>query len=225
MILSPNKQQQLDLRALCDVPPASLGKLVQMWCDDEKASIRTPSELNQDAIEVLQDPNAARAVVTQLLSLHGFMRRSGRTSEEAVGGLAEGLAAVEGFPLDNWKAIEPIFKKLLESKTVSNAAAAIELRFDYANICDDIRMITDIRPIFSRGGDHINGGIVSFTMRIEYTSNEVKQQLSLALDQQDVKKLVDTCRRSLVKAGAAKTLIDGINIPGLISGDDGGETI
>ena len=225
MILSPNKQQQLDLRALCDVPPASLDKLVQMWCDDQKTIIRTPSELNQDAIEVLQDPNAARAIVTQSLSLHGFMRRSGRTSSDAMDGLTEGLAAVDGFPLDNWRKLEPIFQKLLESTTISNAAAAIELRFDYANICDDIRMITDIRPIFSRGGDHINGGIVSFTMRIEYTSNEVKQQISLALDQQDVQKLVETCRRSLTKAETAKALFDDIKVPGVVSGAGGGDSI
>jgi hypothetical protein len=225
MILSPNSQQRKGLLAFCQLSEQKLESLAQKWCDGGTGVILSPSELDRDATAILEDAIAARAIVGQLLSLHGFMRRSGHTAAEVTSGLTEGLKSIDDFPevqVRVWQKREPTFTRLLEATAIRNAAAAAELRFDYANICDDIRIITDIRPIFSRDGLVAEGGVVSFTMRLEYTTEETSKQISIALDERDVVRLMETCRRSLLKAETSKALIESLNLPALISGANGG---
>jgi hypothetical protein len=50
--------------------------------------------------------------------------------------------------LKRWNRIKHTFWDLISHRHIKNAAKAFDLSYDYANIFDDARIITDLRPVF-----------------------------------------------------------------------------
>jgi hypothetical protein len=97
---------------------------------------------------------------------------------------------------------------------------AIELVYDYANLLRRTRVLTDIRPLFNNAADQIEGAVVSYTLRLRYDSADGEHELSIALDESDIRILADQCDRALTKATTARAmLVEKCNLSVIVSGE------
>lgn len=69
------------------------------------------------------------------------------------------------------------------------AYKASDLLFDHESSFLDVRVITDLRPVFSIDGTKIVGSVAVNTLKIEYIRDDEVKLLSVAVDQNDLKKL------------------------------------
>jgi hypothetical protein len=103
---------------------------------------------------------------------------------------------------------------------VSLAAKAIELSYDYANLLRRTRILTDIRPLYNDSADCIEAAVVSYTLRLRYDTADGEHELSIALDEADLRTLMAQCERAMTKAKTARDVLAGrCNISIAISGE------
>lgn len=121
------------------------------------------------------------------------------------------------------KALESHFAELLQDKSVRTVSKALDLAYEYANLFQDARIVTDIRPIFNDVDDEqmeIEAAVVAFTLRLHYDDRQGNHSLSVALDETDVRTLKYQCERALHKAQLAQDRMrDMVGVPTIISGE------
>jgi hypothetical protein len=166
---------------------------------------------------------AADSVVRQALSLHGLVRQGRRSLPDVLEGIRSGIEADSGWTdeeKEKWQAVEPQFRELVASPAVRLVTTAIDLSYEYANLLRRARILTDIRPLYNNDATEIEGAVVSHTLRLRYDSIDGNHQLSIAMDELDVRELVKECERALRKATTARHLMkDKVNVPTIISGE------
>jgi hypothetical protein len=219
--LRATKDQLEDLKRLAELGP---GKLEEICA--EIARLATPTQRPQDLLasvgKVLAQGDAER-VVRQLLSIQGIVRQSGLDVSEVLSGIRSAIerqGREVGFDDGSWQSIEDKLKALVELKSVRLTATAIELAYDYANLLKRSKVLTDIRPLYDESGDAIEGAVVSYTLRLRYDSADGEHELSIALDEADIKSLIGQCERALKKAASARALMsDKCKISVTVSGE------
>jgi hypothetical protein len=119
--------------------------------------------------------------------------------------------------------IASAFRDVLDSKLIRMSATANELSYDYANLTRHIRILSDIRPLFNEHAESIEGAVISHTLRLQYDSADGEHELSLALDEEDIAKLMRQCERALKKSSAARKLMEEkAGVPTILPGQDAG---
>lgn len=220
--------QLADLQVIRDAGPELL---LQMIAALEKFEPRPvpPTTLHQELRKELRDQKEiADCLFRQLLSLYGLVRQRGLRPEQILEGIRFGIETAEepwsNEGMEKWWQVEPLLEKLLFLPIVRLVATTLDLSYEYANLLQRTRIITDIRPIFNLDATEIEGAVVTHTLRIRYDSVDGDHGLSIAMDENDVKTLLDQCNRALVKAQTAKRRMEQKgNIPTIISGEKGNE--
>ncbi len=219
-----SKHQIADLKAITDLGPDRLAEVEQKLRSLPNPTLR-PQDLLAGAAEALgQD---AEPLVRQLLSLHGLGRQTGSSSEQvlrSVNDVVRQQGQEVGLTLESWESVEPVIKRLVEEKSVRLTATAIELAYDYTNLLRRAKILTDIRPLFDKSAEQIEGAVVSYTLRLHYNSADGEHELSIAMDEADIRTLIGECNRAIKKAATAKSLIDEkcripVTLPGETSND------
>ena len=222
--LRPRKEQIHDLKQIASLGSAKLSELADRLQADQSALLK-PAQLAKLIREVVGE-GAADSLVRQVFSLRGLVRRFGTTIEEIVDGLRPWLkdALPENDQTDAVvDSLAAAFRNVLDCKLIRMSATANELSYDYANLIRHIRILSDIRPLYDDHADVIDGAVISHTMRLQYDSADGEHELSLALDEEDIAKLMRQCDRALKKSVAAKKLMEEkAGIPTILSGQDAG---
>lgn len=171
-------------------------------------------------------PTDIEALVRQLLQLHGLVRQRLVPIQDVSKAILASIA-VSDSPWSKeeqarWSANVVSLESLVASRPVRMVAAALDLSYDYANLLQSARIITDIRPIFDAGADVIEGSVVSYTLRLKYDSLDGDHSLSIALDEKDIRRLQEQCDRAIKKAKLAKVWMSSPQtggVPTLVSGE------
>ncbi|MDZ4818678.1 MAG: hypothetical protein SGJ20_06870 [Planctomycetota bacterium] len=169
------------------------------------------------------DDRAAHSIMRQCLSFNGLMRQVGVTLDAVISGIG---AAVEresrwnGDEIAKWKTLEPHFRALVMVEAFRIVSTSIELSYDYANLYQRGKILTDIRPLFTEDADAVRGAVISFTLRLRYDSVDGDHGLSIAMDEDDIRDLASQCERALKKARTARELMHNrANIPTILTGE------
>lgn len=98
---------------------------------------------------------------------------------------------------------------LLSVEDLNIAARAADLRTEFANVFCDGRILTDLRPVFSRdAAEGPKGMIVAHTLKIEYhKGSKEHEEFYVALDASDLKTLRALVDRAEHKEKALKNSI------------------
>jgi hypothetical protein len=181
-----------------------------------------PGTLRKAISEVVGEQRA-EPLVRQLLWLRGIVRQSGESISNVIKALGDAVVTRSGdndIDGDQWEAVMAPLQSLVDDKCVRLAATAIELSYDYANLLRRTKVLTDVRPIFNDAGDGIDGAVVSFTMRLRYSNADGEHDLSIALDENDIKTLQEQCQRAILKARTASAMmVDRCEIAAIVSGE------
>jgi hypothetical protein len=119
-----------------------------------------------------------------------------------------------------WERITPVIEKLLALDNLITTAKAFELSFDFEHILSSIKILTDVRPVYSPDRDKIIGGIICNKLRIHYEDEDRVKSLSIAIDQDEIQKLQKICDDALTKIEQASSLLSEAKLPSFISGEE-----
>jgi hypothetical protein len=217
--------QLVDLERIREVPAERL-RLLAEHIESQIPPPLLPSDLETIVSDTVgSDKEVVESVVRQLVSLSSLRRQTKLSPEEVFSGLQYGINTSEHpwdkDQIERWRALEPELRLLLDSPRIAVVSKALDLSYNYANLLQDVRILTDIRPVFDTEATQIEGAVVSFTLRLRYDSRDDNHDLSLAMNSGDVKELLDECTRALQKS---KVAVDVMNqkaqIRTIISGDD-----
>lgn len=215
-----------DLARIRDIPADALTGLVERFEQLVPAPLDVAS-LRKAVSETLQDQSTedVDALVRQLLQLHGLVRQRLVPIQDVSKAI---LASIEvsNSPWSKeeqsrWVTNVASLESLVTCRPVRMVAAALDLSYDYANLLQTARILTDIRPIFDAGASVIEGAVVSYTLRLKYDSLDGDHSLSIALDEKDILRLQEQCERAIKKAALARERMSNDQskgVPTLISG-------
>lgn len=222
--LQLNRSQLADFRSILELGPEVLGSVVECINAIEPAPL-APAELQRAIRKVIQGNEAAvNSTLRQALSLASLQRRRKLDADTVVEGIRGGLKSAkppwDEISLAEWEALEPTFRLLISSQNVEIAAKALDLTYDYANLLQTTRIVTDVRPVFDSEVTKIDGAVVSFTLRLSYDNSEGSHNLSIAMNQADLHTLRDQCDRALKKGALARATIAALPLKVTISGSE-----
>ncbi|NTW88518.1 MAG: hypothetical protein HGB26_05200 [Desulfobulbaceae bacterium] len=213
--IKPREDQLKQLAILRDLEGPEIEKLIQALSAPDVSLIR-PNELTDTiALSLSGRTIDTGAISRQLISLYTLCRQRNLSIDELLDGLSSGIQSSEhGWSeseLKRWQEKTPTIKKLLSIDSIIIAVKALDLSYDYANLFQSAKILTDIRPIF--GDDlEVRASVISFTIRMYYDDLEESKNISIALDEKDIKSLIKTCERALGKAEKAKQFMIASNI-------------
>lgn len=142
---------------------------------------------------------------------------------DAIGSDLEAEWAGEPSKIERWNRIRPLLTEMLGTASVRTTIKALDVSYEYANLLQSSRIMTDVRPIFNEEGSEIEGAVVSFTLRLNLLNAGQPQSLSIALDGFDLQFLGDQCQKAWRKAETALSLLSskGLGVPLKIVGVEG----
>ena len=107
-----------------------------------------------------------------------------------------------------WHECSPVVERLVTSPAVVLTTKARDLAEDFERALTSARILTDIRPVYNDTDDVIGAEVIQ-TLRIEYdsVSRQNADNISFALDLEDIKQLQIACERALKKAESARELL------------------
>ena len=221
-----HRQQIADLKAISELGPDSLRRVVKRLQALSSPLLR-PAALRKEISEALDgDERAAEALLSPVLALCQLVRQRDISIEELLDGLRRGLEVTEPPWSESeqtaWASIEPVLGDLFMMPAVRTVSKSIDLAYEYANLFQGARIVTDVRPVFNDKDNasemHIDGAVISFTLRLHHDNREGNHSLSVALDEADVKSLLQQCKRALQKAKHLQTFNLEAGIPSIICG-------
>lgn len=208
--IPPSRLQ--DLEVLRDLEAETIKAITDKLFNLDPSPIK-PSDLSRSIVEVLPDQSdtTVTSIVRQLMSIYTIRRERYLTTKELLQGLLYGIINAKTSwnekEIAKWKSIEPQLLELFGLSNVMAVAKALDLSYDYANIHQSAKIITDIRPVFNTDATEIDGAVISYTLRMYYDNLEGSTNISLALNGDDVERLYEECARALKEAHLAKKIM------------------
>jgi len=176
----------------------------------------TPAEIFNVANSAISEVDSAATISESLLSIFHVSSRRDVDVSELLEEYGESVSSNEAIK-DGLKVIQ-MFEDVQQ---LARTSKALELIYDRDNLLQRTRIMTDIRPLFSRDATSVDGCAISHTLRVSYDSGGTSQELSLAIDEDDLNLLMQNCSRALLKAKTAREKIcDEAGLPSLGQGDE-----
>ncbi|MFX0202706.1 MAG: hypothetical protein ACFFCW_41915 [Candidatus Hodarchaeota archaeon] len=206
LLLRPDQLKGLSV--IRDLGPECIQIIVDKISSCSPPPIK-PSKLRQVFNSILKDDaDKVDLVIEQLLSLYSLQRQRRLTPTETLEGINYGINSARDRwsddDLSKWKEIESQFLNLLDVQNIWLCVKSLDLSYDYSKLLRSAKIITDIRPVYSEDASQIHGAVISYTLRLSYESREGNGTISIALDEDDVRNLLETSKRALKKAETAK---------------------
>lgn len=218
--LRPGREQLSSIGQIADIGSQRLSKLAEAFEGIEVCPLH-PKQLVAAASGILEGAQA-ETVVQHLLALYGITRKANASINIVADALDEAVRSELGAEIvdsETWSNAEPLFRRLLNSRAIRLAATAVDLTYDYVNLLQRARILSDIRPLFTEDADAIEAAVVSHTLRLHYDSSDGEHELSIALDANDIQLLIEQCERALRKAKTAQAMLERAGVQAQISGE------
>ena len=199
------------------------------WVAKQLSSLKQPlavGDLERPLRTELSEEEAVE-LLRQLLSVSALGRYRNLGADTVFEGLTRGLASIptesrwSEEDLKRWRDLKPQLVRLFELPPVNVVAKALDLSYDYVNLLQHTRIVTDIRPVFDENEEGIAGAVVSQTLRLVFSSSDGTHSLSIAMDANDIQLLRRSCERALKKVVTAEEqLLAKLDIPVLVAGEN-----
>jgi hypothetical protein len=218
-----SQAQASDLSRVCDLPPNALAQVVEQISRLPASTLRPNALVAATTSALHGQSDHAERLIRHALSFNSLMRAIGLTETEMASGISAAIERDTDWDeetLLRWRALQPYFLQLIVAGPVRRVSNALNLSYEFANLFRRGRIITDVRPLFDESAQHIEGAVISFVLRLRYDNSEGDHDISIAMDEEDVKQLLDQCQRAQRKAYTARTLLnDRAEVPTFVAGE------
>ncbi len=220
MGLRISSTQSEDFKVISNIDPALLEQLL-----DKLRNISTPLvnqvELKRMFYRYLDKENG-NILYKHILSISTLLRERSITVDEFFTSIDATLKKTGWISdeLKKWEGIAKYLKDILQLDVICLVTKILDLTYDYTNLLEKTRVLTDIRPVFDEKKEQIVGSIITQTLRLHYYSEDASHNLSITLDEKDLNTLEKACSDAKEKAKQAKDLmIEKCGIQSFIVGD------
>jgi len=154
--------------------------------------------------------------VAMLCGLYSAKENNKKTAVEIAHDIRETVEEEKpaSFPPDKIQSFESRMVKLLTvDKAIAVTAKAHDIVTNHANIFCGVKVLSDIRPIFSASADVVSAAVVVHALNISYHQAQEHKEFFVALDNADVSSLRAALERAEKKAKILASMIQkaGIN--------------
>lgn len=215
-----SSKQKEDLKVISNIEPTSLEQLL-----DELRNISTPLanqvELKKMFYHSLDKENG-NILYRHIFSISTLLREHSITVDEFFTSMdaSLGKSGWSSEELKKWTDISKYLKDILQLDVICLVTKILDLTYDYTNLLEKSRILTDVRPVFDEKKNQIIGSIVTQTLRLHYYSEDASHSLSITLDEKDLNTLEEACLDAKKKAKQAKDLMkEKCGIQSFIVGD------
>lgn len=219
--LTIQPEQVSQLSKVLEVSGADMESLVSQC---ESVRWMQAQELEEGFAAALKSDDLGKSLCRLVMGWRALSFHTSESIETIVEALRSGLVrAVGGSDVEivsKFDERREIVLRLLKSKAVRRVAKVLSLSYEYANLYQSAKIITDVRPIYDEEGKTFDDAVVTYTLSLRYDSSEGEHGLSLALDWNDLVRLQGECARAILKATAAKDFMASKGIQTVISGED-----
>lgn len=211
-VLRLHPQQLADLKALTTVDAALLKRVVSSLLELSPRPLDSKT-LRDNVRNIIGDrEEVADALVRQTLGFYALMGQLNLTPEEIISRVGAGLESADSpwsqEEIRLWREREPILRDLLSSDVIRIVGKTLDLSYEYANVLQTARIITDVRPVFTSDATSIDGAVISHKLFIRFYNVEGQKTFTLTLDEGDLKRMRSQCERALLKANTIKKYLD-----------------
>jgi hypothetical protein len=169
-------------------------------------------------------PEKGAAMARLLFGIAGTFRRASLSAKEVLDAITPAIKAREHQDerLRAWDGCRAGLERLLNTQSISLAAKAIDISYDFERVYIAGRLLTSVRPVFDEHREEIVGSTIVQTLRLEFVSSDGDQSsISIALDADDIKQLRKECERAINKAETAKGEIEAkFRLEAIITGEE-----
>jgi len=156
-------------------------------------------------------PDQSEQVIEALFGLSLGRFQADAPLVEFVEDVVDEVPQVEGQKRD---VLRERLSVLLETDCLKVGAKAYELLFEHEHNFLNARILTDVRPLFGESpGVSLIGAMVIHTLNINYVQSNKQQSFYIALDERDVKKLIEVLERAKSKAASLRTVLTNAQLP------------
>jgi hypothetical protein len=158
----------------------------------------------------LVEQSHADLVAEVLLSLAGIRRELGVGAEDVASAIpsAPQLSYWSKSDRERWATdVAPGLARILDSAALRLLDEVTDLATDHQNVLTRARVVTDLRPVFDSDG-HAKAAIVSHVLRVDFRSRRGPDGVAVALDAEDVEKLLLSCQEALIRGRAARAFAE-----------------
>jgi hypothetical protein len=151
-----------------------------------------------------------RPIVSTISSLHRLMSSIGRTPQDVTNEIKSAIESEEprGFPLDKLHILIDRLPKLLNiGGGMGLISKTLNVMSDQAKVFCNVRVLSDIRPVFSDDATSIDAEVIVHTLNIVYHQEGRHQEIYVALNADDLQKVKKTVERAEAKHAVLKSYI------------------
>lgn len=139
-----------------------------------------------------------------LLSLCSARSATDTTIDAFVGELLNAMPPME----QNYKSANVILKALLNIRPLSMKWKARQLHIDHENIFCNVKILTDLRPVFDvDAADGPAGFVMAHILKLGYHHSGKHTNLFIAMDKVDIDNLIHNLQRAKEKATSLSATI------------------
>ena len=159
-------------------------------------------------------PEEVGSIIGTFLALLRLRRQLGMEGDEFLQSLAAYVAEAakkkdEPRLVDLWgRGLPQIRQALDEDGSFAVLDKATELVYSHQNVLNDVRLLTDIRPVYDKGARTILRMVVTHQLVLVYMDGSSVKRLYVTVDAEDVQKLEEQCRRAKDKAGVVQRSLE-----------------
>jgi len=214
-----SRQSELDLQTVSEQPPERLRDAYSRLAAS-KDHIISPKAV-RGILEQSLAPDVVSVLMRQLIGLRAYIDQYRASVPDAMAALSLGIEEKKWTEerYRNWNSISSIFEQFLSLDNIVTTAKALELSFDFEHTLTDVKILTDIRPVYSPDRDKIIGGIICNRLRFKYRDEDGDKSISLAIDKDDIEQLQKMCAEARTKIELASNLLKSGGLPTFISGE------
>jgi len=147
-------------------------------------------------------------ILRALYSLYAFQSDEEAPRKTLVAELARAMQGLgeQSLPDSERAEFERRMNSLLSLPTLETSSKIDSLKLEYPNTYVDSRILTDIRPVFSKPDQEPVGFVVSHTLKVEYHKSTEHKEFYVTLDSDELKSMKEVLERAELKAASVKKL-------------------
>ena len=216
-----NQDQLADWELVLANLDISIDAVAKLKCNG-KPRLRA-SSIRDEFQESTGDVALATGLARQLISLASYTRQLELKNDECVDNVISSLSSL--LTEESKGRLEVLIESALECDSIVVSGKSLMLSFGADTIFRDVKIITDIRPIFNSAGPNgepngAHGAVVVQTMQISAVSDSNMRSFSVSMDSRDIDDLINKLQRAKIKATLSLDILKEGGIEGFIAGEE-----
>lgn len=154
-------------------------------------------------------PRECEAILEAVSGLFFLKERLGFSISEVTSRVvADGAEGKFSFTSHNREKFQKRLTQLLSlDASLGTTAKAYDVKTEYERIFCAVRILTDIRPVFTSAGDKAAAGLVIHNLLIRYHQGNEHNQFFVAMDSEDLQAIKDAISRAEQKERHLKSVL------------------